>query len=158
MSNNQMRMQIGIDAKTFDAYWCSWFSGFTDGEGCFMIILRKNGTAPNICFRIQLRADDKSILKEIHHTLGIGRTKDHKRKIIRPNWNPAYIFEINKINDIVNVLIPIFDAYPLRAKKLRDYKIWREAAFIVYSKGHLNDKLSRLIELRNQLHATKQFQ
>jgi hypothetical protein len=35
-------------------------------------------------------------------------------------------------NDLAEVIVPIFDRYPLRTGKFREYKIWRQAVLRKY--------------------------
>lgn len=116
--------------KEIDGYWASWFAGFTDGEGCF-IIGRDNRGSPGAkyrCrFKIDLRDDDKVILDEIHETLGMGVVRD-KLACLNDGRNRRRQarFDINAINECAE-LVKVFDKYPLRAKKQRDFEIWKEA-------------------------------
>lgn len=144
---------LDLEQNQPDPNWCSWFSGFIDGEGCFM--LRVTNNHPQLEFRIQLRDDDKDVLIQIQKTLGCGYTEPHRQS--NPNWSPAFMFRLSRINHIVNILIPILDKYPLRAKKMNDYKLWREAALVVYNKEHKFGKADRLKELVSLLHIVKEY-
>jgi hypothetical protein len=76
---------------------------------------------------IQLRRDDRPILEEIHARLGIGSIYDRATaNKNRPNDNPQSQWKIGNGRD-VSVLVALFERYPLRAKKARDFEIWREA-------------------------------
>lgn len=69
---------------------------------------------------------------------------------------PLASWTVTRSRDIVDIIIPIFDAYPLRMKKSDEYKLWREAALLVYSKQHLDDAgFHRMAELSAALHAVK---
>jgi hypothetical protein len=98
-----------------------WLAGFADGEGCFTILCVNGTYVPS--FQINLRADDAPILVEIHDTLGIGFLTT-PRKTGGPNKQIAWM-----VSDRQGTakLVEIFDKYPLRAKKRRDYEIWRKA-------------------------------
>lgn len=108
-----------------------WFSGLADGEAHFSASVRINKGYINlhIRFSIGLRLDDMPVLETIQKTLGVGHVISHYR------WNTKtplqkhqadfYVAEAQQIRD---VLIPLFDRYPLRTKKQRDYAIWREIA------------------------------
>ena len=128
--------------KEIDGYWASWFAGFTDGEGCFVIGKQNcdNPCADYQCqFHLRLRDDDKQILEEIRDTLGIGKIcntpADTKHGY---NKRPGVVLRVSAIKDCV-ALVNLFDKYPLRAKKRRDYEIWREAVF----------ELQRPVDLRD---------
>ncbi len=108
-----------------------WLSGFVDGEGNF-------GSSKNCghgcCFRIILREDDKEILEEIKNYLGVGKLYYRDIKAKMDNWNPKYITKVRNnqwgyivqpIVDLINVIVPQFEEYPLRAKKKKQYEEWR---------------------------------
>lgn len=100
-----------------------WLAGFADGEGCFYIGSRQ-GSRWLCSFRIRLRFDDAPILEEIQARTGLGRLSRIER---RGDANPECSWVVHRKRDIQR-LVEVFDAFPLRAKKRRDYVIWREAA------------------------------
>lgn len=99
-----------------------WLAGFTDGEGSFNIL--KNGKGARYCmFRIALHADELPILQEIQRQLGLGNVclqNSPSQKGPRAMWT------VNRKADCLR-LISIFEQYPLRAKKRRDFEIWKQA-------------------------------
>lgn len=111
----------------------NWLSGFTDGEGCFYLGFntpRKNRPGlPDVQFTIALRDDDKDILDQVHSYFECGRVEVRRIRIGRPMCR--YISD--KPSDIVQTIIPHFEKYPLRAKKSRDFEVWKIAASFVYS-------------------------
>lgn len=120
-----------------------YVAGFVDGEGCFFINFRKdvkyNRTNPltyfswKIGFAIVLREDDCEILNLIKETIGCGRVTISKNGFVR--------YEITKINDLVERVVPFFNLYPLYAKKKNDYLLWKEALLIFSSKDRSNHRI-----------------
>lgn len=116
-----------------------WLAGFTDGEGCFSLIMRemRNGRtiSPTPYFRIGLRADDTEILERIRSFLQVGTIGHYERRCNKtqiPNAKLHCAFIVSSIRDLHNVIVPTFDLYQLHAKKKRDYSIWRSAIEICY--------------------------
>jgi LAGLIDADG endonuclease len=102
----------------------AWFSGFADGEGSFGIYARgKSGWAP--VFDVRLRADELPILVELRVAFG-GRLNFVQA---RAGAAPQVHWRVASKGDMQR-LAAYFDAYPLRAKKARDYVIWRRAVEI----------------------------
>jgi hypothetical protein len=99
-----------------------WLAGFADGEGCFNIA--RNGNGSMFCqFRIQVRSDDEPILLEIQRRTGLGRlTKVYKNR----GANPSVIWYVSSKAECL-ALVELFETYPLRAKKQRDFEIWARA-------------------------------
>lgn len=105
-----------------DAAFGYWLAGFADGEGCFRVQVRGDGSV-NCSFSIALRMDDLPILKEIHERVGYGRIYTG-RQMGASKPQAAY-----RVHDQAGALelVEIFDRYPLRAKKRRDFIVWRHA-------------------------------
>lgn len=109
-----------------------WLAGFIDGEGCFSIehIHRPSRTASCYAcrFTLRLRNDDLPILENILLRTGCGKVVRYKDKARAQWWNskPAAIWHVFSKEDCLR-LVALLDEYPLRAKKARDYAVWREA-------------------------------
>lgn len=105
-----------------------WFAGLVDGEGCFYI--GNNGCV----FLINMRADEGPMLEEIRDELGLGRI--HYRVGTDGSLrNPSCRYEVSKKKECV-ALTHLFDEFPLRSKKARDYQVWREAAIAHQNGAH----------------------
>lgn len=140
-----------MQAQDIDDAFGHWLAGFVDGEGCFFIWL--HGTDNQACIlSVALRSDDRPILEEIQRRLGIGGIHDsHKRG----NINPTSQWVVAKQSEVAQ-LVRLFDRYPLRAKKARDFMIWREAVAVICNRTDPMRR-SRLRALKNQMTAVRQF-
>ena len=98
--------------KKWDDKFLQWFIGFTDAEGCFLI-QTKNKSEVHFCFKITLHIDDSAVLFLIKDKLGIG--------VVSIKGNSC-TFSIHSFQHIVDVLVPIFDKYPLITHKQLDYR------------------------------------
>jgi len=105
----------------YDDGFGHWLAGFTDGEGNFNHV-KKHGQS----YRISLVIDDLPILEEIRNRLGCGVIyfRDASKYNKNSKWQCQYV--VATMVDLVNIVIPLFDKYNLRAKKKKDYKIWKE--------------------------------
>ena len=103
-----------------------YLAGLADGEGCFSISRGSRGIGYVCAFIIKLRLDDKPLLEWLQAETGLGSiyTGLHATS---PNGKPWARWNVQKKLD-VRRLTEIFDDFPLRSKKQRDYAIWREAA------------------------------
>ena len=130
-----------------------WYvTGFVDGEGSFYV----TKTERKATFAITLRADDAPILKEIQAYFGgCGRfTYIQSRKPYHPLYalvnttKPTMGYLVTKTSDLVQYIIPHFDAYPLQAKKQYPYRAWREFVLLHYQtlrKRGMKDVLAPMI-------------
>lgn len=135
-----------------------WLAGFADGEGSFTINCSRFHESLHTVFKITLRIDDRPILEEIQRHTGLGKLFERPA---RGATNPSVSWVVTGKRDCAQ-LVRLFDRYPLRAKKARDYAVWREGVREwnrpnamtrtngQYSIGPRRD-WSRLAELRRQL-------
>lgn len=100
-----------------------WLAGFIDGEGCFRIHSQKRGRYLTPAFHLKLRADDRPILEEIARRVGAGRLYDMPA---HGTSRPGTVWRCQSQADC-RALAAVLDRYPLRAKKAREYAVWREA-------------------------------
>ena len=98
---------------------------------------------------IGLRDDDSEALYEIKKTLKCGK--------IRVNNHDALKWECRDVNKCRFILVPLFYKYPLRAKKQRDYRIWRELVMAISGGHHLNGNRNYVLSLCQQLKDIKKY-
>ncbi len=118
-----------------------WLAGFIDGEGTFFI-RRHSGKTPKARtafhpeFRVKVRSDDRAILDTIQARTGIGYVKDVKGS---GNSKPQAEWIIVRKED-ARRLCEILDRFPMRAKKARDYQVWRRAVLVWMEVRHLRSE------------------
>jgi len=125
-----------------------WFvTGFTDGEGSFMIRVRKNakyrtGFVVEVYFLMDLHKKDLNILQEIQAYFGgVGK--------IREDVNDKVKFRVESLKDIVKEIIPHFDKYPLITQKLADYLLFRDVVNMMVNKEHLTKEgLNKIVSTK----------
>lgn len=116
------RLKVGDD---FGYY----FAGLFDGEGCFVLWYRRRERPPHtydefrLAVQIQLRSDDAKVLQYAQENIG-GSVLNIVRK--EGKLNPATAWRIEKISDLTEIIIPLFDKYPLHSKKAAEYQHWRK--------------------------------
>lgn len=131
-----------------------WLAGFIDGEGSFII----HGAERKQCrMCVKLRADDRAILDEIVERTGIGRVT-HQPNNARTN--PQYGWLVITKADCQR-LVALLERYPLRAKKARDFEIWREAVrqwvAMAPRNGHKRNDWTGMAVLQDQLMEGRRF-
>ena len=64
--------------------------------------------------------------------------------------NPVVAFSVVKLSDILNIVIPFFDKYPLHGKKRLDYEYFGKIAYLMRDKSHLTEKgLAQVREIKS---------
>lgn len=140
---------IQYTGHNLDSYWLQWFVGFFDGEGSLYFKPFKR-TDSNRYMRqtaqISIHKDDGWVLYTIKEKLNIGSIGYDKNKI---RW------QVRSLEEIVQVLIPIFDTYPFLTRKCLSYQLFKKACMIKYNNARgisLSHKDYNIImELHNQI-------
>ena len=81
---------------------------------------------------------DSNLFMEIQDYLGIGKVYKNRQNVT---------FVVKSIDEIVEVLLPLFDKYPLRGSKLIGYNIFKSVVLMIKDKKHLT--LEGLIQILN---------
>jgi hypothetical protein len=134
--------------------WFSWFTGLVDGEGHFQLYAK--GKRATVSLSIKLREDDSDILQEIQNNLHCGKIylikSDRDKDYCRKGANDLFAWKVDSILEIMGIIIPHFDKYPLRSKKGSEYLLWREAAFLIFKGDHLTELGKSMVEtMRDEL-------
>ena len=97
-------------------------------------------------FTINLHSRDTALLEKIQSFFGgIGKIT------IREKDNSAY-FTVKSIKDIINVIIPHFEKYPLLTEKQADFELFKQIVIMMHNKLHLDSKgLNKIISLKASL-------
>lgn len=75
---------------------------------------------------------------EIQKYLGIGKVYNNRQNVT---------FSVRSIDEIVEVLLPLFDKHPLRGSKLAGYNIFKAVVLMIKEKKHLT--LEGMIQILN---------
>jgi len=124
-------------------------TGFTDAEGCFNLKIGSSATT-SIGARIQLRFGIGLHIRELDVIKGLAtyfnllypiasksfEVSDVKYKNIAIS-SKAVTFNITKYSDIVNIIIPFFDKFPIQGQKALDFEDFKKVADIMKTNDHL---------------------
>lgn len=112
-----------------------WVTGFADAESSFSIKLSKKSTLKSGWtvvpeFRIELHYRDILLLRRIKYYFGIGIISEYES-------SNKVVYSVQSLRDIVNVIIPHFDKYPLITQKHADYLLFRNVVMMMSQGEHL---------------------
>ncbi len=125
----------------------SWYlSGYTDGEGSFIISLSprkklKIGVEVRPSFAVAQRNDRAESLNLFKDLLRCGDIRFNKR-------DNTLKFEVRSIRDLVFKVLPFFETYPLQSSKIKDYRVFKQLCQDIFEGKHHQRK--GLIDIINQ--------
>jgi len=129
--------------------------GLVDGEGSFAVHFnqsqrRRAKVEPKFC--LKLRANDRLILDELLGYFGVGKVYIQRDR--RVNHSLCYRYEVNNRKDLLEVIVPFFQAHPLRfPSKKRDFDLFRQIVALIERGEHLTDQgLETAKQLASQMH------
>jgi len=112
-----------------------WFSGFFDGEGCFYFHNTVRGkTTIGLKIKIAVRRDDKTVIDYIRGQLGCGRAfLNEYRDDTYKSHKPWVDFRVQRLEDLAEAIVPLFERYPLHTKKAEEFARWKNLVELRYS-------------------------
>lgn len=131
-----------------------WLSGFVCGDGCFLVGISKSnrtktGFAVRLYFSISQHNRDSELMQNISNFLSCGYW------INKPLKSHGE-FRVTDFSDIVNIVIPFFEKYPLHGHKQLDFEDFRCASKIILSKNHLTaEGVEDLSAIKKNMNASR---
>lgn len=126
-----------------------WILGFVDGEGCFSIHFVKQpdrqdptrvrrgyttGYQVGHQFAVVQGARSLDALKKIQSFFGIGRITINKRH--DNHKEHLYMYTVKRREELLNVIIPFFEQYPLQTAKNEDFRIFASCVRLIENGYH----------------------
>lgn len=109
-----------------------WFSGFFDGEGNLDVFGRTRSDGYNemrLGIVISLRIDDIHVLEYIRDNLKCGVIGFQEKY---ESSQPKGYFRISSLQDLMEVVVPLFNQFPLKSKKAQEFVFWEKAVYAKY--------------------------
>ena len=118
-----------------------YIAGFVDGEGCFSVSIYPHptvryGTRFQIqpCFQVYQERANVGILERIRDYFGAGRISSKG-----PN-STVMTLSIHSRRDLLSVVVPFFEQYPLLSLKNEDFLKFKEIVLAMERKEHLTSE------------------
>ena len=125
-----------------------YLAGFADGEGSFMIVVRKRDDYQkkwkiSLCFNVSQK--ESYILSQFKKHLKCGTLRT------RPDGVSYY--EVNNFNSIWENVIPFFNEFNfLSQNKKYQFSLFKKAAKLIKSKEHLDPEgFRKILEIRRKM-------
>ena len=142
-----------------------WITGFVDGEGCFSIHfvrqadrLGRRGyrTGYQVAHEFAVTQGARSVkcLHLLKRHFGVGKVYLNRRH--DNHKEDLYRFSVVRRNDLMNVIIPFFEKYPLRTSKLYDFTKFAECVRLMNLNVHLSPRgVVRIAEITETMNHCK---
>ena len=96
----------------------AYIVGLTEGEGCFLVCLRKDNRI-DLRFFITQAIGNKELLSKVQKFFKVGNV--YQKKSANEGRLPAYVFEVTKKDDIYKTIIPFFKKHKLIGIKAKSF-------------------------------------
>lgn len=146
-----------------------WIVGFVDGEGCFSINFMRQPDRQEVNrvrkgyktgyqvaheFAVVQGASSLDCLKKIKKFFGIGNIYINKR--YDNHKEHLYRYTVRKREDIINVIIPFFQRYPLKTSKQSDFDNFSRCVQMMKDNKHLTPEgLIKIAEITERMNHKK---
>lgn len=122
-----------IDYKIKDP---QWLAGFTSGEGSFFIRIIASTTSSlgfivKLVFKFGQHSREEILIKSFIDYFDCGHVT---------LWKNEVVFNVTKLSDIVNKIIPFYRKYGIIGGKLKDFSDWSTVAEMMLKKEHLTQE------------------
>ena len=127
-----------------------WVTGFADAESCFSLKMSKKSNLKsgwNVSpeFRIDLHCRDLLLLRKIQSFFGVGIINQYESK-------NSVVYSVQSLRDIINVIIPHFDQYPLITQKRADYLLFKQGIELLNLKARSNiESIQEIVSIKASL-------
>ena len=138
-----------------------WVTGIIDSEGNFSVLVQtKNEKSKfSLAFKVTQKEHSKGILIDLQKYFDCGNIYFDNKK------ENAYKFTINKIDDIIEKVIPHLDKYPLLTSKYLYYQDFKKVALLLKEKLHLSKEgdlafktAEEIFLLKNNMNSLRSFE
>ena len=97
-----------------------YLAGFADGEGSFNVSFKRErnyGTGWKVALSFNVSQRDRSVLELLQSAFACGT--------IRYRKDGVGYYEVRRIADLENVIVPFFERHPLKSKKAKALAAYR---------------------------------
>ncbi len=126
-----------------------WIVGFIDGEGCFHVGISKHSdlrigyqVLPELTVVQHQR--DLDLLYELRSAMNCG--------VVRRNHGDRFCWRVRSLNNLIQIVIPFFDKYPLKSKKSIEFLKFRKVVIMMQEGKHLSKEgLNEIIRIASEM-------
>ena len=143
-----------------------WVAGFVSGDGSFHIVLSESDNQKNrkviARFGIHLHVRETDVLKglatyfQLYNNPEVIETEVNSKKVTI--LDKSVNLQITKISDILNIIIPFFEKYPIVGLKCLDFADFKKVCDIIKTKEHLtSDGFNKILRIKAGMNLNRKY-
>ena len=124
-----------------------WLAGFIDGDGtfstnkfvCHVFFFIKRRKSQATRFKLENHIKELELYNKIKEFLNLGNLRLTYQRTDRVNCSPLVVLQLNRIKELIEVLIPLMydsDTIILKSLKSKDFSLWLNLVNIYYKGYH----------------------
>jgi hypothetical protein len=150
----------GPHLRNWDAYGVAvrldpWYvTGLAEGEGCFCISFAvrprlRVGLEARPSFSLSLNVRDRELLRALQAFFGCGWIRESRS-------DRTFKYEARSVSDLVDRIVPHFEAYPLRGAKRRSFDGFATACQMIRQGDHLRSEgMAEIVRIAYEMNLGK---
>lgn len=127
-----------------------WVTGITDAEGNFSINYQVKSNKVHASFKVTQKSHSLGILLSLQSYFSCGKVCLDNRK------QSSHKFQVDKVDDLLNIIIPHFRKYKLLTSKGLDF-IDFEKAVVLFKDGSRSTNMDAMFSLKNEMNTKRDF-
>ena len=134
-----------------------WIAGFSSGDASFNVktsstTTSKLGSRVQLRFSVGLNIREKELIQYLatYFKLGNSSLSENTRYIYFKDTSLS--LQVVNHSDIMNIIIPFFDKYPIQGKKFLDFYDFKKIAEMINNKEHLTlEGLNKILNIKSKM-------
>lgn len=158
-TRNYASRSANIIGKRIESKLNSWWvTGFTDAEGSFGIKARtRTGTgldkpfASSLEFKVTQNKPNEHVLFKLKEYFGVGNV------VIDNSSTNTIKYQVQRLQDIREVIVPHFDKYSLVTSKHLDFQDWKSVSEIISNKNQYDNEYIKknILDLKSNINSQR---
>jgi hypothetical protein len=144
-----------------------WVSGFTAGDGSFNLMLDSSattsiGASVRLRFNIMLHIRELEVIQGLANYFKLLSPKASKVSDVKfchiYTGSKVAGFSITKFSDIVSIIIPFFEKYPIEGQRALDFEDFKIVAKIMKVKEHLTTEgYEQILKIKEGMNQNREW-
>jgi hypothetical protein len=126
-----------------------WITGIVDSEGNFSINYNTKSKKMTFAFKVTQNKESLAILTYLKEYFKIGNIN-----IDNINTN-GYKYIVSNRKDLINVIFPHFDNYPLQGSKYLDYLDFKRSILLL---NDSSDNIDRVLSIKSNMNKSRSYE